>query len=66
MNVMKNAIPANTSNARQGCKVLGISLPGELAERIRADAEAGHRPVSRQVEMIARHYYEQTQLEKQA
>lgn len=37
---------------------LGVSLPRELIERIRADAEAAHRPVSWQVELIARHYYE--------
>lgn len=37
---------------------LGVSLPRELIERIRADAEAAHRPVSWQVELIAREYYE--------
>jgi hypothetical protein len=37
---------------------LGVSLPRDLIERIRADAEAAHRPISWQVALIARQYYQ--------
>ncbi|MGH8228259.1 MAG: hypothetical protein ACREU3_10220 [Steroidobacteraceae bacterium] len=35
-----------------------MSLPVGLLERIRADAERAHRPVSWQVALMARRYYD--------
>jgi hypothetical protein len=43
----------NTPHAR-----VGISLPRDLLERIRAEAEAAHRPISWQVALIARDYFQ--------
>jgi hypothetical protein len=55
---MRNSPLMTIQTAQTQHDRLGVSLPRELIERIRADAEAAHRPVSWQVALIARHYYE--------
>lgn len=37
---------------------LGISLPRDLVQRVRADAEAAARPVSWQLALIIRDHYQ--------
>jgi hypothetical protein len=43
---------------------LGVSLPRDLLERIRAEAEAANRPISWQVALIARDYYQRQEQRK--
>jgi hypothetical protein len=45
---------------------LGVSLPRDLIERIRAEAEAANRPVSRQIAQIVRSHFKQVEQESNA